>query len=265
MLSVAAKCVAAALCSSMTPQAAQPHDINTLNVDPVAAPVGTPADTPALTEKDPAEEDPPASTSTDATETETIEQIAPAPVSIEEITPVDPIVMVSQEVIQPLDISADIEVIATPIPPVIVEPSADEREIECLALNIYHEARGEPTRGRYAVAWVTINRMHSSAFPDTVCEVVYQKAQNRRGTWVAQFSWILQNPAEPRGPAWTDSQRIAAEVYAQRNNRSGTQRLDRGVMYYHATSGVSQRNLNWFQRALRRVVTIGDHIFYTER
>ena len=33
-------------------------------------------------------------------------------------------------------------------------------ERECLALNIYHEARGEPIVGQEAVAYVTINRMH---------------------------------------------------------------------------------------------------------
>ena len=256
MLSGALECVAAALCSSMTPQPAQPE---TTNIDTVTAS----AETPSTSEVDPTEEDPPASTSTDATEVEVIDQIAPAPVSIEEATPVAPIVMVSNEVVQPLDISADIAAIATELP--TVTPSADDREVECLALNIYHEARGEPTRGRYAVAWVTVNRMQNASFPDTVCEVVYQKAQNRRGTWIAQFSWTLQGPAEPRGSSWDDAQRIASEVYAQRNARSGTQRIDRRIMYYHATSGVSQRHLNWFQRALNRVVTIGDHIFYRER
>ena len=47
-------------------------------------------------------------------------------------------------------------------------------EVECLALNIYHEARSERTAGMWAVADVTINRVKSISYPNTVCEVVYQ-------------------------------------------------------------------------------------------
>lgn len=32
-------------------------------------------------------------------------------------------------------------------------------ELECLALNIYHEARSESLAGQYAVADVTVNRV----------------------------------------------------------------------------------------------------------
>lgn len=55
----------------------------------------------------------------------------------------------------------------------------------CLALNIYHEARGEPLDGRIAVAQVTMNRVESKRYPNTVCEVVYQKSQ---------FSWTAGDP-----------------------------------------------------------------------
>lgn len=55
----------------------------------------------------------------------------------------------------------------------------------CLALNVYHEARGEPLDGQVAVAQVTMNRVASKRYPNTVCEVVYQKSQ---------FSWTRHNP-----------------------------------------------------------------------
>ena len=55
-----------------------------------------------------------------------------------------------------------------------------EDELKCLALNIYHEARGEPADGQLAVAMVTINRVFSEYFPDTICNVVWQSKQ---------FSW----------------------------------------------------------------------------
>ena len=53
-------------------------------------------------------------------------------------------------------------------------PLDSNAEVECLAMNIYHEARSERTAGMWAVADVTINRVKSIAYPNTVCEVVYQ-------------------------------------------------------------------------------------------
>ena len=50
----------------------------------------------------------------------------------------------------------------------------------CLALNIYHEARGEPIEGQRAVASVTLNRTLDPRWPSTVCGVVYDPQQ---------FSW----------------------------------------------------------------------------
>ncbi|NIO43392.1 MAG: hypothetical protein GTO41_26515, partial [Burkholderiales bacterium] len=49
------------------------------------------------------------------------------------------------------------------------------QELNCLALNVYHEARGEPMAGQYAVAEVTMNRVASRRYPNTVCKVVFQK------------------------------------------------------------------------------------------
>jgi len=198
------------------------------------------------------------------------EPSTPVEAILEDTTPsveAAPVEFFSAPVVQPVAKKTEAPAASESVPMVATYPqaSANDREVECLALNIYHEARGEPTRGRYAVAWVTVNRARSAQFPSTVCEVVYQKTQNKRGRWVAQFSWTLQNPAAPQGAAWSDAQRIASEVYNQRNSRSGTYRLSNGVMYYHATSGVSRENLNWFRSALRQIVRIGDHIFYTAR
>ena len=55
-----------------------------------------------------------------------------------------------------------------------------ETAIACLALNVYHEARGEPVEGQYAVALVTINRARKN--PQNVCREVYRHKQ---------FSWTL--------------------------------------------------------------------------
>lgn len=42
----------------------------------------------------------------------------------------------------------------------------------CLALNVYHEARSENYDGQMAVAQVTLNRVASEKYPDSICDVV---------------------------------------------------------------------------------------------
>lgn len=52
--------------------------------------------------------------------------------------------------------------------------SASESEIYLLARLVHGEARGEPYLGKVAVAAVVLNRVHSSAFPNTISGVIYQ-------------------------------------------------------------------------------------------
>ena len=54
------------------------------------------------------------------------------------------------------------------------------QELGCMALNLYHEGRGEGRKGQLAIAAVTMNRIKSKDYPDTICEVVWQRKQ---------FSW----------------------------------------------------------------------------
>ncbi len=48
-------------------------------------------------------------------------------------------------------------------------------DVYLLARTIYAEGRGEPYVGQVAIAAVVLNRVRSSAFPNTVAGVVYQK------------------------------------------------------------------------------------------
>jgi N-acetylmuramoyl-L-alanine amidase len=59
-----------------------------------------------------------------------------------------------------------------------------ETALMCMALNIFFEARSEPIQGQIAVAEVTLNRVASDDYPNTICEVVLQ--ENSQG---CQFSW----------------------------------------------------------------------------
>src|SRR5688572_19337306 len=61
-----------------------------------------------------------------------------------------------------------------------------ERELRCLAEGIYFEARGEPLRGQLAVGRVILNRVASDAYPNTICDVVYQNDHMRNR---CQFSF----------------------------------------------------------------------------
>jgi len=123
------------------------------------------------------------------------------------------------------------------------------REIRCLAMNIYHEARGEPNMGKYAVAQVTINRVASPRYPNDVCRVVHQRAKE-----TAQFSWTLDDVTDipKESQAWLDSIRVAKEVYKQEKTAEIGDAL-----FYHADY-VKPR---WASKKVK-VAKIGRHIFY---
>lgn len=119
------------------------------------------------------------------------------------------------------------------------------RSVDCLARNIYYEARGESTDGQYAVAEVTMNRKAHPRYPDTVCEVVYQRAAF---SWT-DFSLVLE---DPEGPEWERAQRIAEAVY--HGKRLPTLN---GALFYHAT----YVRPDW-SKERQRVARIGRHVFY---
>lgn len=130
----------------------------------------------------------------------------------------------------------------------------EQRDLACLALNVYFEARGEPEAGRYAVAEVTMNRVASRRYPNTVCDVVYEKNWDvLRKRYVSAFSWTEFNSRpEPTGPEWESAFQIAREVYGGRLDPKLA-----GVTHYHARAV----RPSW-SRHLRPVARIGNHVFY---
>lgn len=92
--------------------------------------------------------------------------------------------------------------LAVPAAPAEVPPPSltalDEVQLHCLALNMYHEARGEGSRGMLAVGFVTINRSETKGYPKTVCGVVHDGAY-RNGKIVyrrCQFSWYCDGRSD---------------------------------------------------------------------
>ncbi len=131
---------------------------------------------------------------------------------------------------------------------------ARTRDLNCLAKNIYHEARGEPVDGQYAVAEVTLNRVASKHYPNTVCEVVYQANFDViRKRNVSAFSWTELDVTTPVDRnIWKRAWRIAKDVY----DEQAEPRVE-GALFYHSTY-IRPR---WSRRK-RRIAKIGRHIFY---
>lgn len=126
-----------------------------------------------------------------------------------------------------------------------------ERSVQCLALNVYHEARSEPEQGQHAVAAVTLNRVASAAFPDSVCKVVKQGGKKRNQ---CQFSWWCDRyPDEPKeAGAWSRALELARKALA-----GGLKDPTNGALYYHATR-VKPR----WARVFEHTGKIGQHLFY---
>lgn len=135
-----------------------------------------------------------------------------------------------------------------------------QKQIDCLAENIYFESAYEPIDGRIAVALVTLNRVQDSRYPSTICEVVKQKTRivsigDKR--IVCQFSWYCEpNKYVKNLKAYMEAKEIALYVYANYENLKD---LTYGALFYHA----DYVNPKW--RGLERTVVIGRHIFYKER
>ena len=132
--------------------------------------------------------------------------------------------------------------------------SSEARQLTCLALNVYYEARGEPLAGKYAVAEVTMNRVVSRRFPETVCKVVYEKRWDRlRKRYVGAFSWTeFDFVPHPEGEQWHQAREVAADVYFGRQ----PPRLN-GALHYHAT----YIKPSW-SRGRQPIARIGGHVFY---
>jgi spore germination cell wall hydrolase CwlJ-like protein len=121
-----------------------------------------------------------------------------------------------------------------------------DRALTCLAKNIYYEARGEGEYGMYAVAQVTINRLKTGYWGNTVCKVVYARSQ---------FSWTLDKELKkPHGESWAESLRIAHSVL----NGEQVESL-MTALFYHAT----YVNPRWRDRDAK-IKQVGAHIFYAK-
>jgi len=137
-----------------------------------------------------------------------------------------------------------------------VATAADrERELKCLAQNIYYEAGFEPFEGKVAVAQVTLNRVESGKFPGDVCGVIFQKGVIYDKV-ICQFSWYCENAGvrKPVNPAaYQESMIVAKKVLLEGFRLPSLE----AALFYHADY-VSPK---WGKE---KIAVIGRHIFYSD-
>ena len=121
-------------------------------------------------------------------------------------------------------------------------------EANCIAVAVYHEARGESLEGQVAVAKVIMNRAASGKYPTSWCGVVKQP-------W--QFSFV--NPRSGQYPsvdeasaAWRKALGVTRLAVA-----NAVQTVPTDCLWYHADYVAP----SWGRR-LTKVNKIGAHIFY---
>lgn len=138
-----------------------------------------------------------------------------------------------------------------------VELPVDDRELQCLTKNIYHEAKGESKEGKIAVGLVTINRKEDGRFPRTICGVVNQRTRS-----VCQFSWRCQKSkaTDSNSESWRESRRIALALLTLPNIYEGFKRKYSNTLYFHAV----YVRPSW-SRTKHKVARVGAHLFYRDR
>ena len=136
-------------------------------------------------------------------------------------------------------------------------------DVMCMAKNIFFEAAVESTAGKLAVAQVTLNRVKSKNYPNTICDVVYEGRHYESGFPVrdrCQFSWYCDGRGdEPReSKLWNDSQDLAKYVILRQDDLID---ITDGATHYHAKYIDAP---SWAGQK-RVTAKIDEHIFYRGR
>jgi spore germination cell wall hydrolase CwlJ-like protein len=135
------------------------------------------------------------------------------------------------------------------------EKQLNEKELTCLAMNIYFESGNKSYEEKLAIATVTLNRVNSDKYPKTICGVVWEKRPRAKK---CQFAWTCDGkPDHIKYPnKYLESLEIAKEVLA---NEKKSAIIDSGTMHFHENSVRPY----WSDKMLY-IATIGSHRFYRE-
>jgi len=155
----------------------------------------------------------------------------------------DPLSPLGDEAVQPEEIIKSQGTLAETVAS-LRSSDPGSRELECLAVGIYYEAKSESLKGQLAVGHVIANRAESGRFPSSYCGVLFQRSQ---------FSFIRGKslPSVPRASQdWQDAVAIA-KIVDQELQPSPMGR----ALFFHAR----RVSPGW---RLTRVGTVGNHVFY---
>lgn len=136
----------------------------------------------------------------------------------------------------------------------------------CLALALYHEARGEPLEGQMAVGLTILNRAASKAYPSTICGVVFQNFERLNK---CQFSFTCDNRANtPGNPVVFERMlRISDQIIASLEpmahpSSSGPAASVVPTQYVFATHYHRHDVYPSWSKKLQFIARIGDHNFF---
>lgn len=137
-----------------------------------------------------------------------------------------------------------------------INVNAKYSDTEWLALNIYHESRGENIIGKVAVALVTINRLEDPSYPKTIKGVVTQNKQ---------FSWY--NKRKIRAIKKDGQYHICLVVAESAINIWKSKRFE----YYVRQTGLNELKYYhkntvspYWSHDKEKIVEIGKHLFYRD-
>jgi len=134
------------------------------------------------------------------------------------------------------------------------------KQEQCLAMNIYYEARSQSATGQWAIGLTTLKRVSMSNFPNSVCKVVYQrnwvKKLDRR---IAQFSWVdeLGTCETCRHIVPKDKKSWTAALNAAKRAKRMFGQTSWKADHYHRYDMTTK----WSSR-MKKTMRIGDHVFF---
>ena len=145
-------------------------------------------------------------------------------------------------------------------------------DAQCLALNMYHEARNQGSAGLLGVSSVVLNRVRDKRFPNNICEVIEQGPT--RESWKTrqtpdptdavfypiknrcQFSWFCDGKSDVPRDVKTYERLLTIATSIVYNKFDFVDITD-GATFYHADYVTP----SWSKTKIK-TVEIQDHIFY---
>lgn len=120
-------------------------------------------------------------------------------------------------------------------------------EQEMLGYIVQQEAGGLSLAHKQVIAQVVVNRVQSSAFPDTIYEVLTQKNQ---------FS-SLSNWYSKKNTPDSDTVQAVQEVL-----EGSYEDQTMGATFFYAPRWASQKSASWFENRLEYLFTLDGHRFF---